>query len=182
MIACVTVMRVWILPMVFVVCGSAVATGLVFSGSPGRAAGLLLVFLALAALNSPLIFPRSVGAGEAQRRSAVDGRPVVYWRPGCKYCIRLRIRLGRSARQLHWVNIWRDPAGAAAVRAANDGNETVPTVVVAGRPRTNPDVEWVREQLSRSIAADTVPRAADGPATSEPAPAEGRLGRSRTSR
>lgn len=97
-----------------------------------------------------LIFPRSISAQEAQRRSAVDGRPVVFWRPGCKYCIRLRIRLGRSARQLHWVNIWRDPAGAAAVRAANDGNETVPTLVVAGQPHTNPDPEWVREQLSPS--------------------------------
>jgi glutaredoxin len=92
-------------------------------------------------------FPRSISAQEAQRRSAVDGRPVVFWRPGCKYCIRLRIRLGRSARQLHWVSIWRDPAGAAAVRAANDGNETVPTVVVAGQPHTNPDPDWVREQL-----------------------------------
>lgn len=87
---------------------------------------------------------------EAQRRSAVDGRPVVFWRPGCKYCIRLRVRLGRSARQLHWVSIWGDPAGAAAVRAANDGNDSVPTVVVAGRPHTNPDPEWVREQLSPS--------------------------------
>ncbi|MFJ4674208.1 glutaredoxin domain-containing protein [Kitasatospora purpeofusca] len=144
-------MRPWILPLLLVLCGSFVAVGLVRSGSPGTAAGLLPVFLALAGVNSPLIFPRSVGAAEAQRRSAVDGRPVIYWRPGCKYCIRLRVRLGRSAHRLHWVDIWRDPAGAAAVRAANDGNETVPTVVVAGRPRTNPDVEWVRQQLSRSM-------------------------------
>ncbi|KOG10431.1 glutaredoxin domain-containing protein [Streptomyces viridochromogenes] len=143
-------LRAWILPMLLVLSGSAVATGQIFTGNPGTAAALLLAFLALAGVNSPLIFPRSIGARDAQRRSAVDGRPVVFWRPGCKYCIRLRIRLGRSARQLHWVNIWRDPAGAAAVRAANDGNETVPTVVVAGRPRTNPDPEWVREQLSPS--------------------------------
>lgn len=131
-------------------CGSLVATGLVFSGSPGEAAALLLVFVLLAGVNSPLVFPRSIGALEAQRRSAVDGRPVVYWRSGCKYCLRLRIRLGRGARQLHWVNIWRDPAGAAAVRATNDGNETVPTVVVAGQPHTNPNPGWVREQLSPS--------------------------------
>ncbi|WP_406097125.1 glutaredoxin domain-containing protein [Kitasatospora purpeofusca] len=144
-------MRPWILSLLFVLCGSAVATGLASSGSPGAAAVLLLAFLALAGVNSPLIFPRSVGAVEAQRRSAVDGRPVIYWRPGCTYCIRLRIRLGRSAHRLHWVNIWRDPAGAAAARAANDGNETVPTVVVAGRSYTNPDAERVRELLSRSI-------------------------------
>ncbi|WP_371572300.1 glutaredoxin domain-containing protein [Streptomyces sp. NBC_01314] len=142
--------RTWILPILLVLCGSVVATALVFSGSPGEAAALLLVFVLLAGVNSPLVFPRSIGALEAQRRSAVDGRPVVYWRSGCKYCLRMRIRLGRSARQLHWVNIWRDPAGAAAVRAANRGNESVPTVVVAGQPHTNPDPEWVREQLSPS--------------------------------
>ncbi|MFG2025637.1 glutaredoxin domain-containing protein [Streptomyces sp. NPDC048825] len=143
-------MRAWVLPMLLVLCGSAVATGLISRGNPGTAAALLLAFLALAGVNSPLVFPRSIGARDAQRRSVVDGRPVVFWRPGCKYCMRLRIQLGRSARQLHWVNIWRDPAGAAAVRAANDGNETVPTVVVAGQPHTNPDPQWVREQLPPS--------------------------------
>lgn len=141
-------MRAWILPVLLVLSGSVGATGLFFSGTPGAAAVLLLVFVLLAGVNSPLVFPRSISALEAQRRSTVDGRPVVFWRPGCTFCLRLRIRLGRRARQLHWVDIWRDPAGAAAVRAANDGNETVPTVVVAGQPHTNPDPAWVREQLS----------------------------------
>ncbi|MEV6161730.1 glutaredoxin domain-containing protein [Streptomyces sp. NPDC052052] len=141
--------RAWILPMVFVVCGSTLATGLFVRGAPGTAAALLLLWVLLAGVNSPLLFPRSIGALEAQRRSAADGRPIVFWRPGCRYCLRLRIRLGRSARQLHWVDIWRDPAGAAVVRAANEGNETVPTVVMSGRPHVNPDPEWLREQLSR---------------------------------
>ncbi|ARZ71784.1 membrane protein [Streptomyces albireticuli] len=132
-------------------CGSVVAAGLIFSGIPGAAAAILPLFVALAGVNSPLAFPRPIGALEAQRRSAVDGRPVVFWRSGCKYCLRLRIRLGRSARQAHWVDIWRDPAGAAVVRAANEGNETVPTVVVAGRPHVNPDPEWVRGQLPPSV-------------------------------
>ncbi|MFD5497149.1 glutaredoxin domain-containing protein [Streptomyces sp. NPDC001812] len=140
--------RAWILPVLLVLCGSVLSTRLFFKGSPGTAAALLLLFALFACLNSPLIFPRSISALEAQRRSAADGRPIVFWRPGCTYCLRLRIRLGRSARRLHWVDIWRDPAGAAAVREANDGNETVPTVVVAGRPHTNPDPAWVREQLS----------------------------------
>ncbi|MFE5860190.1 glutaredoxin domain-containing protein [Streptomyces virginiae] len=143
-------MRAWILPSLLVLIGSAVATGQILNGNPATAAVLLPAFLAIAGVNSPLIFPRSIGAQEAQRRSTVDGRPVVFWRPGCKYCIRLRLRLGRGARRVHWVDIWRDPAGAAAVRAANDGNETVPTVVVAGRPHTNPNPAWVREQLSPS--------------------------------
>ncbi|MFB9522935.1 glutaredoxin domain-containing protein [Streptomyces cremeus] len=143
-------MRAWILPMLLVLSGSAVAAEQIATGSPGTGAALLLAFLALAGVNSPLVFPRSIGAREAERRSAVDGRPVVLRRPGCKYCIRLRVRLGGSARQLHWVDIWRDPEGAAQVRAANDGNETVPTVVVAGRPHTDPDVGRVRDRLSSS--------------------------------
>ncbi|GAA4882703.1 glutaredoxin domain-containing protein [Kitasatospora terrestris] len=139
--------RVWILPVLLVLCGAALTAGRLRDGSPADAAVLLAVFVLLAAVTSPLVFPRSIGADEAQRRSAADGRPVVYWRPGCAYCLRLRLRLGRRAGRAHWVNIWRDPAGAAAVRAVNDGNETVPTVVVAGGAHTNPDPAWVRERL-----------------------------------
>ncbi|MFD7873955.1 glutaredoxin domain-containing protein [Streptomyces sp. NPDC059766] len=142
--------RSWNLAIPFGLCGVVLATGLFLSGSPGAAAAVLLLFGLLAAMNSPLVFPRPIGAVEARRRSAVDGRPVVYWRPGCTYCLRLRLRLGRSARSLHWVDIWRDPEGAAAVREANGGNETVPTVVVAGQPHTNPDPAWVRGQISSS--------------------------------
>ncbi|MFJ1652773.1 glutaredoxin domain-containing protein [Streptomyces sp. NPDC088337] len=142
--------RAWFLPVLFVLCGSVLAARLISQGSPGGAVAYLLLFLLLAGACSPLLFPRSIGALEAQDRSAADGRPIIFWRPGCTYCLRLRIRLGHRARQAYWVNIWRDPAGAAAVRAANGGNETVPTVVVAGRPHTNPDPAWVREQLSAS--------------------------------
>lgn len=144
-------MRAWKLPILLLLCGSLVAAGLILGGDVGSAVAPLLVFLVLAGVNSPLIFPRPIGALEAQRRSAVDGRPVVFWRSGCKYCLRLRLRLGRDARRLHWVDIWRDPAGAAAVRAANDGDETVPTVFVTGRAHVNPDPAWVREQLPPSV-------------------------------
>ncbi|MFI5819652.1 glutaredoxin domain-containing protein [Streptomyces rishiriensis] len=141
--------RAWILPVLLMLCGSAGAARLASSGASGAAVALLVVFVLLAGVNSPLVFPRSIDALEARRRSTADGRPVVYWRPGCQYCLRLRLRLGRRARELYWVDIWRDPAGAAAVRAVNDGDETVPTVVVGGRPHTNPDPAWVRGRLSR---------------------------------
>ncbi|MER5883227.1 glutaredoxin domain-containing protein [Streptomyces sp. NPDC001941] len=140
--------RGWILPLVFVACGAAVAASLAVGGAFVAAVAVLAAFLLLGAVNSPLLFPRSVSAAQARRLSAAHGRPVVYWRPGCAFCQRLRMRLGRRARQLHWVNIWRDPDGAATVRAANDGNETVPTVFVDGTPHTNPDPAWVREQIT----------------------------------
>ncbi|QKV70805.1 hypothetical protein HUT13_20080 [Streptomyces harbinensis] len=140
--------RTWAWPAVYLLGGAAVATARFLDGSPVGAVVTLLLFLLLAAVFSPLAFPMSVGAAEARRRSAADGRPVVYWRPGCTYCLRLRLRLVGRARRLHWVNIWRDPEAAEAVRAVNDGNETVPTVVVGGRPHTNPAPTWVRRQLS----------------------------------
>ncbi|MGW6054755.1 hypothetical protein [Streptomyces sp. NPDC055189] len=143
-------MRVWISPAILMLCGAVVAAGQLIRGNLAAAVALLLLFVLLSAVTSPLIFPKSIGAQEAQRRSAVDGRPIVFWRPGCTYCLRLRIRLGFRAGQLYWVNIWRDPAGAAVVRSANDGNETVPTLIVAGTPHVNPDPAWVREQLASS--------------------------------
>lgn len=69
-------MRAWTLPRLLALCGSVLATGLIFRGSVGAAAALLLVFVLLAGANSPLVFPRSIGALEAQRRSAA-ARPTV---------------------------------------------------------------------------------------------------------
>ncbi|WP_433722987.1 glutaredoxin domain-containing protein [Actinoplanes sp. CA-051413] len=106
-----------------------------------------LAFALLAAFVSPLAFPRSMPAAEAQRRSAADGRAIVYWRPGCPFCMRLRAVLGITSRRAYWVDIWKDPEGAAAVRAVADGNETVPTVILAGSPHVNPDPLWLRSRL-----------------------------------
>jgi len=107
-----------------------------------------LIFAALAVLFSPLVFPSSLTAAQAQERSARDGRPIVYWRPGCRYCLRLRRRLVGRAGQVHWVDIWRDPAGAAAVRAITGGDETVPTVVARGEAAVNPEPAWLLQRLT----------------------------------
>jgi glutaredoxin len=48
-------------------------------------------------------------------------------RPRCPYSFRLRRKLRRRGLPFREVNIWRDAAAAAAVRAAAGGNETVPT-------------------------------------------------------
>ncbi|GGY25063.1 membrane protein [Streptomyces omiyaensis] len=139
--------RSWLLPALLTLAGLLVAGGRAADGDVVTGLVLLVFFLLLAAVGSPLVFPRSVGAAEALRRGASDGRPVVYWRPGCAFCVRLRFRLGRRARRAHWVNIRRDPEGAAAVRAANGGDETVPTVLLAGRHHTNPDPAWLRDRI-----------------------------------
>jgi len=73
---------------------------------------------------------------------------VIYWRPGCGFCMRLRQALGADAEQATWINIWDDQDAAAFVREANDGSETVPTVVLDGIPVTNPDPQIVKDRLA----------------------------------
>ncbi|RKR92121.1 mycoredoxin [Micromonospora pisi] len=133
-------------------CGVLLSAVLFVDRSPVVGVAVLVIFGALAVRLSPLIFPRPTTAAEAQALSANDGRAIIYWRPGCRYCLRLRSRLGREARRAYWVDIWRDPAGAAAVRAVTGGDETVPTVALGGESFVNPDPEWLRQQLARTAS------------------------------
>ncbi|MCA2224727.1 glutaredoxin domain-containing protein [Nonomuraea aurantiaca] len=83
---------------------------------------------------------------------------VLYWRPGCKYCMRLRTRLRFTRLRHAEVNIWRDPEAAAFVRSVADGNETVPTVTVAGKAIVNPS----KQQLLEAVKIE-VPHLLPGP-------------------
>ncbi len=129
------------------VCGVVVVGADLADGSPWRALVWSVVLGALAFMLSPAFFPRPESAASALGRSAEDGWPVVYWRPGCQFCLRLRLRLGRRGSRLHWVDIWRDPQAAADVRAITGGDETVPTVVVGDEAQVNPDPRWVRDRM-----------------------------------
>lgn len=85
---------------------------------------------------------------EAQELAAAEHGVVVYWRPGCQFCSRLRTGLGEAKNRATWVNIWRDPEAARFVREVNDGNEVVPTVVIDGTPTTNPPPSQVKAYLT----------------------------------
>ncbi|HEY0700775.1 MAG TPA: hypothetical protein VGD43_23580, partial [Micromonospora sp.] len=67
-------LRGWNQTLVLGACGLVVAGMLFASGSPVLAVVELVVFTALAAANSPLIFPPAISAAEARRRSAETGR------------------------------------------------------------------------------------------------------------
>ena len=71
----------------------------------------------------------------------------MYWRPGCPYCASLRRGLRRIGLPTEEVNIWEYPGAAAKVRGLADGNETVPTVVIGGKPLVNPSVARVVETV-----------------------------------
>jgi glutaredoxin len=82
-------------------------------------------------------------------RTSQRPEPVldVYWRPGCPFCLRLRQSLFAERVPVRWHNIWRDPAAAEFVRSVADGNETVPTVVLAGQAQVNPPPGELRATL-----------------------------------
>lgn len=105
------------------------------------------VLLVLAACLSPWLFPRSPDDAVARRRASDGGVPLIYWRPGCTYCLRLRLALGLRGNAAVWVDVSTDPDAAARVRAHNAGNETVPTVFIGEVGQTNPSPAWIRERL-----------------------------------
>ncbi len=70
---------------------------------------------------------------------------TVYWRPGCRYCMALRRGLRRAGLSTDEIDIWSQPSAASFVRDHADGNETVPTVDVAGTVLVNPSTRRVLE-------------------------------------
>ncbi|WP_082567028.1 glutaredoxin domain-containing protein [Janibacter sp. Soil728] len=107
---------------------------------------LAVGFLVLAWWLSPLNGRR--GPRHADIDTHREDFPVViYWRPGCVYCLRLRGALGKDKGKATWVSIWADEEAAAFVRSINDGNESVPTVRIGEQVHTNPEPELVRAAL-----------------------------------
>lgn len=68
---------------------------------------------------------------------------VVYWRPGCGFCMALRHKLEKAGLETVERNIWDDPSAAAFVRQHANGNETVPTVDIGGTVMVNPSASRV---------------------------------------
>lgn len=73
---------------------------------------------------------------------------VLYWRPGCTYCMRLRRGLRRAGATVTESNIWDDRAAAEIVRSFAGGNETVPTLVVGGRAFVNPSTSQALQAIT----------------------------------
>jgi len=80
--------------------------------------------------------------------AASESEPiVVYWRPGCGFCIRLERGLAANDVAYSARNIWADPEAAAFVRSVANGNETVPTVVIGETTMVNPTIDEVLASL-----------------------------------
>lgn len=105
------------------------------------------LMLAYGWLISPALFPASADLASAQKQADAGQAPLVFWKPGCSYCILLRIRVGRAGHRISWVDSSVDEHARALVRSVNHGDHTTPTVLFRDERRTNPDVGWVRSLL-----------------------------------
>lgn len=80
---------------------------------------------------------------------------VIYWRPDCVFCLNLLARLVGTRLRYRKVNIYGNTEAKAFIRSVADGNETVPTVVVAGHAMVNPSkrqlIDAVRERAPRAL-------------------------------
>ncbi|KJF16041.1 glutaredoxin domain-containing protein [Acidithrix ferrooxidans] len=76
---------------------------------------------------------------------------TLYWRQGCPFCSSLRRELALAGVSLSKeVNIRKDPLGAAFVRQAAGGNETVPTLVIDDVTLVNPSISQVVNAIGRA--------------------------------
>jgi len=74
---------------------------------------------------------------------------TMYSTPWCGYCRRLKSQLGREGIVFEEVDIEEQPEAAEIVEKANNGNQTVPTVVFAdGTALSNPSLAQIKEQLA----------------------------------
>ncbi|MFD9130457.1 mycoredoxin [Kitasatospora sp. NPDC059571] len=82
----------------------------------------------------------------------MSGTVTMYSTTWCGYCNRLKSQLDREGIAYSEINIEEDPASADYVESVNNGNQTVPTVVVvspAGEQSvlTNPSLRQVQAAL-----------------------------------
>ncbi|MFJ4676202.1 MULTISPECIES: mycoredoxin [unclassified Kitasatospora] len=83
----------------------------------------------------------------------MSGTVTMYSTTWCGYCNRLKSQLDREGIAYTEVNIEQDPASASYVESVNDGNQTVPTVVVVSASgeqsvMTNPSLRQVQSALA----------------------------------
>lgn len=74
---------------------------------------------------------------------------TMYTTPWCGYCHRLKSQLDREGIGYEIVDIEQAPEAARIVEEANNGNQTVPTLVFAdGTAHTNPSLAQVKAKLA----------------------------------
>ena len=78
---------------------------------------------------------------------------TMYTTPWCGYCHRLKSQLDREGISFDIVDIEQTPDAVQIVESANNGNQTVPTLVFRdGSALTNPSLAQVTDKIGTPIA------------------------------
>jgi mycoredoxin len=79
---------------------------------------------------------------------------TMYSTPWCGYCHRLKSQLNREGIEFDVTDITQEPDAVNIVERANNGDQTVPTLVFSdGSALTNPSVAQVKAQLELMAAS-----------------------------
>jgi mycoredoxin len=74
---------------------------------------------------------------------------TMYTTPWCGYCHRLKSQLDHEGIAYDVVDIEQQPDAALIVEQANNGNQTVPTLVYSdGTAQTNPSLAQVKAKIT----------------------------------
>ncbi|MSO59858.1 MAG: NrdH-redoxin [Ilumatobacteraceae bacterium] len=74
---------------------------------------------------------------------------TMYSTQWCGYCKRLKSDLGKAGIEFLEVDIENDDVSAALVEKANNGSQTVPTLIFEdGTSMTNPSLAKIKEHLA----------------------------------
>lgn len=77
---------------------------------------------------------------------------TMYSTPWCGYCHRLGSQLDREGIAFDVVDLEQQPDAAQIVESANNGTQTVPTLVYSdGTAQTNPSLAQVKEKLASLV-------------------------------
>jgi len=86
---------------------------------------------------------------ETETTAPATARVTMYTTPWCGYCHRLKSQLDREGIAYDIVDIEQRPEAAQIVESANNGNQTVPTLVYTdGTSQTNPSLQQVKDKVA----------------------------------
>ncbi|WP_248123038.1 thioredoxin family protein [Micrococcus lacusdianchii] len=152
----------WAYPAVFIGAGIAFAAwGTARQNVAVIVSAVLMVLLMLPYLRATRVRLRPF----AQAQGTLDaGGVVVFWRPGCQYCMTLlKVLTAEERDRVHWVNIWQEPEAAAALEGLHEARD--------GHPHQAVPTAWLRRRdyvvatdATRARLKDTLRQHAGGDA------------------
>lgn len=150
--AAVDLVRPWFAAARWLLAGGVLGAAAVAVGQGPVALIIACAFLFAALQASPLRRGRHASHRRALAKAEADD-VIVYWRPDCTHCEKLRDDLGRMAGDITWVDVTSDERAAEHVASLRDGEVVTPTAVTGVGAQLVATAHWIASHLGR--ASDT---------------------------